>query len=91
MSTFAENFCHRDGQKSWLRICAQLAELRFFFSVRGIAIDVDVHVVEKKNMFKIWHELLSHRWVIFICIFLVMGLEGDTVCANDATHPSRPG
>ena len=50
MSTFAENFCHRDGQKSWLRICAQHAELRFFFPVRGIAIDVDVHVVEKNHV-----------------------------------------
>ena len=62
----------------------------FFFSVRGIAIDIDVHVIEK-TIFKIWHELSSHRWVILICFFCVMGLEGDTVCINNATHPSRPG
>ena len=27
----------------------------------------------------------------FHMFFFVMGLEGDTVCANNATHPSRPG
>ena len=62
----------------------------FAFSVRGITTDIDVHVIEK-TIFKIWHELSSHRWVIFICFFCVMGLEGDTVCINNATHPSRPG
>ena len=54
-----------------------------------IAIDIDVHAIE--NHFKIWHELSSHRWVIFVCFFCVMGLEADTVCINNATHPSRPG
>ena len=39
-----------------------------FFPVRGVAIDIDVHVIEK-TIFKIWHELSSHRWVIFICFF----------------------
>ena len=27
----------------------------------------------------------------FHMFFCVMGLEGDTVCINNATHPSRPG
>ena len=27
----------------------------------------------------------------FHMFFSVMGLEGDTVCINNATHPSRPG
>ena len=33
-----------------------------------IAIDIDVHAIE--NHFKIWHELSSHRWVIFVYFFL---------------------
>ena len=55
----------------------------------GIAIDIDVHAIENhfQNLARTFVTPLGD----FHMFFCVMGLEGDTVCINNATHPSRPG
>ena len=54
-----------------------------------IAIDIDVHAIENHS------QNLARTFVTpvgdFYMFFCVMGLEADTVCINNATHPSRPG
>ena len=54
-----------------------------------IAIDIDVHAIENHS------QNLARTFVTplgdFFMFFCVMGLEADTVCINNATHPSRPG
>ena len=54
-----------------------------------IAIDIDVHAIENHS------QNLARTFVTplgdFYMFFCVLGLEADTVCINNATHPSRPG
>ena len=54
-----------------------------------IAIDIDVHAVENhfQNLARTFVTPLGDFYVFFC----VMGLGADTVCKNNATHPSRPG
>ena len=54
-----------------------------------IAIDIDVHAIENhfQNLARTFVTPLGD----FHMLFCVMGLEGDTVCSNNATHLSRPG
>ena len=54
-----------------------------------IAIDVDIHAI--KNHFQNLAGTFVTPLGDFHKFFCVMGLEGDTVCINNATHPSRPG
>ena len=55
----------------------------------GIAIDIDVHAIENRfqNLARTFITPLGD----FHMFFCAMGLEGDTVFINSATHPSRPG
>ena len=54
-----------------------------------IAIDIDVHAIENhfQNLARTFVTPLGD----FHKFFCVMGLEGDSVCINNTTHPSRPG
>ena len=88
------NICRKLLSQGWAKVMVTYLRtargVAFFFSVRGIAIDIDVHVIEKNHF-----QNLARTFVTplgdFHMLFCVMGLEGDTVCINNATHPSRPG
>ena len=54
-----------------------------------LAIDMDVHTIENhfQNLARTFVTPLGD----FDMFFCVMGLGADTICINNATHPSRPG
>ena len=51
--------------------------------------DINVHAIDNhfQNLARTFVTPLGD----FYMFFCVMGLEADTVCINNATHPSRPG
>ena len=86
-----------------LKLSSKTGNLKFpvFFNLGGcdsrcviiiaidIAIDINVHAIENhiQNLARTFVTPLGD----FYMFFCVMGLGADTICINNATHPSRPG